>query len=386
MGVNYLSDNSGKDDNNNSKDEQVKQRQYKFLKWWIIGVILLFLLLGSYMVTVGYENKQSTINRHIERMSSNHTETGLTAEDFKLPANSSPTPVITGIYVDGIRDLSLSDSIWTADFYIWFKWNGSDVNPGENFQVIDGEIGDGKKQLVDEYTNGTEHYQVYYVTAKITKFFDVLRFPIDSHILTIEIEDKKTERGGLIYVEDNNASNINSKVQIHGYRIDKLSVVEKPHIYQSNFGDPRITQGPTSYSQFRVGIEISRPDMGFYLRIFIGLFVAVIASFLALLIKPCDAEPRFGLQAGGLFVAIANTIITSELIPKTGIMTLADMINDFGLIIILVAILESIISLYLYRTRGKKELPRIKIFDRISFVLLLVIYIIINTLIVVSAR
>lgn len=115
-----------------------------------------------------------------------------------------------------------------------------------------------------------------------------------------------------------NTSNFNSKVQIHGYHIDNMTLVEKPHVYQSNFGDPRIKQGPTSYSQLRAGIEISRPDLGFYLRIFIGLFVAVAAALLAILIKPCDPEPRFGLQAGGLFVAIANTIITSDLIPKQG--------------------------------------------------------------------
>ncbi len=382
MGVKYLSD---KDDMNGPKDKQNKPGGYKFLKWWIIGIILLFLLLGSYMGAFVYENKNTAINRHIERMSPNLTEPGLTAEDLVLPANSTPTKVITGVYVDQVKELSLSESTWTVDFYIWFKWNGSDVNPGENFQVIGGEIEKDKKELVDEYTNGTEHYQIYYVTAKITKFFDVLRFPVDDHILNIQIEDKKNERSDLLYVMENNTSNINSEVQVHGYEIDGLSVIEKPHLYQSNFGDPRLSQEPTSYSQIRVGIDISRADLGFYLRIFIGLFVAVAAALLGILIKPCDAEPRFGLQAGGLFVAIANTIVTSELIPKTGIMTFADMVNDLGLIIILVAILESIISLYLYRTKGKKDLPRIKIFDRLSFITLLVIYIILNVLIVILA-
>jgi hypothetical protein len=382
MGVLIL---SGKEDGNKSNGRQVKPGNYKFLKWWIIGIILFFLLLGSYMGGVVYENKQTTLNKHIERMSPNLTEPGLTADDLVLPANSTPTKVITGIYVDRIKELSLSDSTWTVDFYIWFKWNGSDVNPGENFQVIGGDIEKDKTELVDEYTNGTEHYQIYYVTAKITKFFDVLRFPVDNHVLTIEIEDKKNERSDLLYVVENATSNISSQVQVHGYEIDELKVIEKPHIYQSNFGDPRIDQGPTSYSQLRVGIDMSRPDLGFYLRIFIGLFVAVAAGLLAILIKPCDAEPRFGLQAGGLFVAIANTIVTSGLIPKTGIMTFADMVNDLGLIIILIAILESIISLYLYRTKGKKDLPRIKIFDRSSFVVLLVIYLIINSIIVILA-
>lgn len=378
-----MSGNSNDDNDKGSKDGRVKQERYKFLKWWIIGVTLIFIILGSYMIVVSYENKQSAMDRHLVKMNPNLTEPGLTAEDLKLPENSTPTKVTTGIYIDRIKELSLSDSFWVVNFYIWFKWNDSDVNPGENFQIIDGEI--ENKELVDEYTNGTQHYQIYYVTAKITKFFDVLRFPVDNHVLTINVEDKKEERPDLIYVVENGASNINPNVQVHGYKLDNISLIEKPHVYQSNFGDPRLETCSTSYSQLRVGIEMSRPDLGFYFRIFIGLFVAVIAALLALLIKPCDAEPRFGLQAGGLFVAIANTIITSELMPKTGIMTLADIINDIGLLIILVAILASIISLYLYRTRGKEELSRIKVFDRLSFVLLVIIYIIINGLIVIFA-
>jgi hypothetical protein len=371
---------SGKTDGNQSKDGEVKPRGRRFLKWWIIGVILIFLLVGSYMVGTIYENRQSADTRHVQWISPNLTESGLSADDFNLSSNITPIKVISGFYVDRIKDLSLSDSVWTVDFYIWFKWNGSDVNPGENFQVIDGEI--EKKELVDEYTNGTEHYQIYYVTAKITKFFDVLRFPVDSHLLTLEIEDKKTEREDLIYVADNGTSNINPGVQIHGYNVGKISVLEKPHIYNSSFGDPRIETRPTSYSQLRAGIDIFRPDLGFYFRIFIGLFVAVAAALVALFIKPTEAEPRFGLGAGALFVAIANTIVTSGLIPKTGIMTLADMVNDLGLLLILITIVESTISLYIYDIKGEKELS--KILDRISFIFLLIIYIIVNAVILTS--
>jgi hypothetical protein len=132
-----------------------------------------------------------------------------------------------------------------------------------------------------------------------------------------------------------------------------------------------------------MGIDISRPDSGFYFRIFIGLFVAVIAALLALFIKPTKVDPRFVLGSGALFVAIANFIITSELIPKTGAMTLADMVNNLGLILILVTLIESTISLYLYDKKGEKKLSWV--LDRVSIVLLVVIYIIINVAMVISA-
>ncbi|MBZ2165923.1 hypothetical protein [Methanobacterium spitsbergense] len=372
---------SDKNNEEGSKDDEIKSKGNRFLKWWIIGIILIFLLVGSYTAGILYENKQSSIIKYMEQMSPNITESGLIVEDFNLPSNITPTKVLSGIYVDRIKDVSLSDSTWDVDFYLWFKWNSSDVNPGENFQVIDGDI--QNKELVDNYTNGTIHYEIYYVTAKITKFFDITRFPVDNHILNIEIEDKKTERQNLIYVPENGTSDINPKVQVHGYSTGNILVIEKPHIYNSNFGDPRLEQGRTSYSQLRAGIDIFRPDLGFYFRIFIGLFIAVAAALVALFIKPTQAEPRFGLGAGALFVAIANNIITSGLIPKTGTLTLADMVNDIGLLLILITIIESTISLYIYDVKGEKKLSR-KL-DIISFITLLTIYIVINAIIITSA-
>jgi hypothetical protein len=277
--------------------------------------------------------------------------------------------------------VSLSDSSWTGDFYLWFKWNGSDVNPGENFQVIDGSI--ENSYLVDNYTNGTEHYVIYYVSANISDFFDISNFPLDNQYLYVEIEDKKDASQDLIYIPDNESSDINPNVIAQGYNISMDSVIVKPHIYNSSFGDPLLDQEPTSYSQLRDGIALNRPDLGFYFRLFIGLFVAVAAALVALFIKPTVAEPRFGLGAGALFVAIANNIIVSGLIPKTGVLTLADMVNDLGLLVILITLIESTISLHIYLVNDDKPLSR-KL-DRYSFTILLLIYIIVNTAIIISA-
>lgn len=360
--------------------EKLTPKEHRFIKFWVLGVIIIFLLVGSYMAGLVYLDKQADIVKHAERMSPNITESGFTQAQLDLPANATPTKVFTGVYIDQIRDFSLSDSTWTTDIYIWFKWNGSNINPGENFQVVDGIIDEKVKK--DDYINGSEHYQVYYVTAKINKFFDVLRFPVDNHVLTLEIEDEQNERPDLIYVTDN-ASEVSSRVQIPGYHIDNMSVIEKPHAYKSNFGDPRLDSGLTSFSQLRAGIDISRPDIGFYFRIFIGLFVAVTAALLALFVRLNNAETRFVMGSGALFVAIANTIITSELIPKTGILTLADMVNDIGLILILMTLVESTISLYLYQRKDKKLLS--KKMDLISVILLFFIYLIVNVVIIAAA-
>ena len=73
---------SDKNDKKGSTDDEIKSKGNRFLKLWIIGIILIFLLVGSYTAGILYENKQSSIIKYTEQMSPNITESGLIAEDL----------------------------------------------------------------------------------------------------------------------------------------------------------------------------------------------------------------------------------------------------------------------------------------------------------------
>ncbi len=42
------------------------------------------------------------------------------------------------MYIDRIVEISVKDTGWAVDFYIWFNWTGEGIQPGENFQVVEG--------------------------------------------------------------------------------------------------------------------------------------------------------------------------------------------------------------------------------------------------------
>jgi hypothetical protein len=125
-----------------------------------------------------------------------------------------------------------------------------------------------------------------------------------------------------------------------------------------------------------MGVWIHRQDWGFYLKMFVALFATVGVAMLAFFIKPTDVDPRFGLGVGALGAAIVNTYVTSSLVPDTGVMTLADIVNNVGIVTIFLFIMQSAISLYLYERKGKVALSRL--FDRVSFVIFLAGYVLIN--------
>jgi hypothetical protein len=342
---------------------------------WAMMLFILFATTGVATTWVVYQNKVTSIKRHNDRMNPDVGEGGTKAPPATLQAGANPVRVNGGIYVDRIVDLSVKESTWTVDFYVWFLWSGQGADPGENFQIVDGAI--ESKEKVDEYTSGDEHYALYRVVAHITKFFDVSRFPRDDHLLTINIETPASERHELLFVPDNESSGVSSRVQIPGYSIYEQAILEKPHAYTSTHGDPRLAAGTEKVqSQLRMGLWIQRQGWGFYLKLFGPLFAAVAAAMLAFFIKPTYVDPRFGLGVGALFAVIANTYITSSLVPDTGVITLVDIVNQVGIATIVLSLLQSTISLYLYDRKGKEALSRL--FDRVSFVIFLAGYVVIN--------
>ena len=221
------------------------------------------------------------------------------------------------------------------------------------------------------------------MTAKKTKFFDVTRFPRDDHLLVIRIEDNTHQVHQLRFVADTQASDLSSRVAIPGYKICNSEIIVKPHSYKTNRGDLRLPEDyKATYSQLVYGIWIARPDWGLYIKMFQGLFSAVMISMLAFFVLPID-KPRFALGIGAFFAAVAATYITKSQLPGIGIVTLSDFINGIGLITIFLTLVSSIIALYLYERKNQKNLSRT--LDKLAFVTILAGYTAVNIIIALVA-
>lgn len=291
-------------------------------------------------------------------------------------------PVQVGMYVERIPELSIKETHWVAVFDIWFRWSGDELKPAEGFVVMDGTI-ESQDKLAESHEDGV-HYERYRVVANITKPFPVTRFPADDHLLTLAIESGELVREKMVFVPDLESSSVSSRVTVPGYRINRWSAIEKPHSYKTTRGDPRLATGTKStYSQFRLGIFLQRDGWGLYLKMFQALYVAVGISLLACFIKPTDVDPRFGLGVGALFAAVANSYLVGSFVPDTGELALADVVNGIGILTILVTVVESTVSLYLYDRRGEEALSgRL---DRVSFTIMLSGFVLVNLMLLLAA-
>ncbi len=354
------------------------------LRFWVSLLLLFFTVAGYLAGNKVYQDHIASEARQEERLDPTASEEGKTAVEFaKLNAAGvdDHKDVRVGIYVDRIIDISTKTTGWTVDFYIWFNWQGDGINPGENFQIIDGEI-DSKTEIKTSLDDG-HHYALYRVTARITKFFNVVRYPLDDHLLTIRIEDMQHQWHVLRYVPDANGAEYSSRVIVPGYRLKDAQIINKPHAYKTNRGDPMISADTQAvYSQITYGVKIDRPDWGLYFKMIQGLFASVAIAFLAFVLGPASGE-RMGLGVGAFFASVASSYVNLSELPGVGMVTMIDMINGLAMVTIFLTIMGSVLSSRI--ARNKAQIAIAERFDKISLVIFIVGFISVNVVMALLA-
>ncbi len=351
---------------------------------WVVGLALFYLSAAYLAGSKVYEDKVASEIRQQQRLDPSTTENGKTQVDFaalKAADSDDYEEVRMGIYVDRIMEISTKATGWTVDFYIWFNWASDDINPGETFQVIDGEI--QSKTKVEEVVDNGRHYALYRVTARITKFFNVVRYPLDNHLLTIRIEDRDHPWHVLRYVPDSRGAEFSSRVKVPGYRLKGAEIINKPHAYKSSRGDPRLpVDHKATYSQITYGIQIDRPDWGLYFKMIQGLFASVAIAFLAFILGPSSGE-RFGLGVGAFFASVGSSYVNLSELPGVGMVTLIDMVNGLAMVTIFLTLLGSVLSSRI--ARGDSQLVTAQAFDRISLALFVTGFVSVNAVMALLA-
>jgi hypothetical protein len=284
----------------------------------------------------------------------------ISLEAAELPpseASSVPTQAVAevGIYLNQIPEISLKENRLRVDFYIWFRWQGDHLKPLDSFEIVDGQI-ESREHVVEETLPGNVHYACCRIAATITKFWDVGRFPLDNHDLSILIEDGENEEFKLRYIADVGNCNVNESVKAAGWRLDRYSVKVVSETYRTNYGDTSLpTNNESVYSRFVFTIPMVRSGIGYFVKLFFGLFIATMIAILAFFIQPTDLDPRFGLGVGAIFAAVASEYVTTSSLPDTNVLTVADKMHIIAFGVIFLCLTESVISLWLFRSECDRK-------------------------------
>jgi hypothetical protein len=364
-------------------EESINWKGYCLVSLWAAGIAIFYIIVGYWGVRQLQEYKAETMTLRQIRLEAGTTEPGAPAPEIKTPRGAQAVDVLVGIYINRIVEISFKEGNWIADFDIWFRWTGDGVSPGENFQVVNGQI--DLRQKKQRYVKGLEQYELYRVRARIAMSVQSSRFPFSDEPLNIQIEDRTNWAATLCYVADKPGSGIYRSRTSQSVKIEEWLVTVKLHDYESSRGDPRFTAGDTSvYSRFFFAMLVFPPSVELFVMMFEGLFASVAIALLVFFIKPIHVDPRFGLGIGAFFAAVGNVIYVGTVLPQPDRVTVAGMVNGIGLLTISLTLVQSTISLYVLDTLGREKLRLF--FDKISFVVFLTGYVVVNLLLVLAAK
>jgi hypothetical protein len=290
---------------------------------------------------------------------------------------AEPVEVAVGIYLNQVRELSLRDSQFVVDFWLWFRWKkGADVDPLATFEIVGGDIESTTNELREDLPGDEWSYATARIVARVVQILDVSQFPQDRHRLVIAIEDGEHDDSELVFVADAANSRLDPKVHVPGFRVVNFDASVVPHAYKTNYGDVTYpSDSESTYSRCEFALHVKRPGFGYTLKLVWGMWLSAVVALLALYIKPTNVDPRFGLPVGAIFAAMANQYIVSSALPDTATVTSADIAGMATIIVILIGVAESVFSLWLFENDQVAHSKRV---DRLTMIGVLVIYVAVN--------
>ena len=213
--------------------------------------------------------------------------------------------------------------------------------------------------------------------ATIFHDFDVRRFPLDNHIITIDIEDAELNDTQLSYSVDQGIA-LDPSVKVAGWKVALQAPTVEQHIYDTTYGLRSAEAAGGTYSRFSMPVTLDRTSYGPLFKSFWISALAVLLGLLAFLIKADDLDARFGMGVGSIFAASAKAFVISDQLPPTTAVTLAEQINLIAVGVIFTSVFISIWSLRLrYADREQASLT----LDRNAMFILGGLYLALNLLV-----
>jgi hypothetical protein len=200
-------------------------------------------------------------------------------------------------------------------------------------------------------------------------------FPFDVQKLRLSIENSQFDSRSLIFVPDTVGENFDSRFTLRGWNIDSCIISANKKKYETGFGDESLAKPQTEYSAFRVRLSITREAGGLFWKMFLGMYVAFLISFLCFYIHADGMDSRFGLSVGSLFAVIGNKYIIDSSLPESSSFTLVDMLHGITLFYILLGVAENAYSLRLIKKNKVEKARRV---DNKAAIIVLITYLLLN--------
>jgi len=286
---------------------------------------------------------------------------------------ASQDTVKIGVYIVGISDIDFRQKQYLIRFWVWMRYKNQKYDFSKNIEVPNCKSIEKISNIID--TSNNEVYTLMELKCYMKQSWMVHDYPFDEQHLELHIENAQYDTRDFIFVPDTGGVPYDPKLAISGWEITKSTVYTNLHFYETNFGDVTLTKPHSEYSAFNISFDIKRDAWGLFFKLFLGMYVAFLITFVCIFIHADNIDSRFALSVGALFAAVGNKYIIDSILPESSAFTLVDSLHAFTFISILITIALSVFSLHLLK-KNRLDLS-IKV-DRYTARTMLVVFIILN--------
>lgn len=280
--------------------------------------------------------------------------------------------VYTGVYITSIHDIDFKQKEFAITFWLWLKYKNPKFDFANNLEIPSAKSVDKSFFTID--SSGERIYMIMKLQCVMKDSWKISNFPFDEQKLRVSIENSQYDASSLIFVPDTAGEHFDKRFTLRGWDIDSCIIASGKKIYETSFGLDAVQQ-KSEYSNFRIRLSISRNASGIFWKLFLGMYLAFLISFICFYIHADGMDSRFGLTVGSLFAVIGNKYIIDSSLPESTSFTLVDTLHGITLFFILAIIAANSYSLHLIKKNKPEQSVR---FDRTAAVVSLVVYLLLN--------
>lgn len=298
-------------------------------------------------------------------------------------ARAEPTQVAIGIYVLDLRSVDVRAQSFSADFYVWLRFDAKDMDDARLAAVMAMEPVNGKfdsKELIDDKTAGTQRYICYRVNGTFTFVPDLRKYPFDIQKLPIILESTSLEVDEVVFVDDR-ASYEKSQVPEARWGLSptlgvpdyffigvQRSVVEGT--YPTNFGDPTKKKSMTRYSRFSIEASFEREYWSYAFKILIPLLIILAMAYLVFFLPPDQIDTAASVAMTALLSCMAYNVAVTQNMPEIGYMVLSDKFFIATYVLLLLTLAQTFWAFKLDADGKSEAAVKVDLVARVAFPLL----------------
>ncbi|MCW3084166.1 MAG: hypothetical protein JWP12_1532 [Bacteroidetes bacterium] len=302
---------------------------------------------------------------------------------FAKEEKHAPDTVTVGVYVNSIHDIDFKDKQYTISLWLWLKYKNPDFDFSRYLEVPMAKTVDKSFYTVDTLDDG-RIYMLMKLECVMKDSWKIQNFPFDRQKLRFSIENSQYDSGDLVFVEDTVGKHYSKWTSTDWMVIpDSFNITTGIKKYETNFGDPALKMPHSEFSSYRVQIGIERDSWWLFLKLFMGMYVSFLLSFLCFFIHRDSIDARFNLSVGSLFAVIGNKYVVDASLPESTSYTLVDTLHGLTLCFIFVAVACSVYALKLSKANKLDEIRR---FDKRAAWMLFLVYVLLSAWFIFHAQ